>query len=276
MTEALRGCNRMDSVAVKQCVDCGEAFPAASSDFRLVNNRNGRPGNLLTYCRSCERIRGAKYRALPGKAERRAAANEKWMQKRIATTQRMDRPNVLKECPRCKISQPHTNEFYGLANRKPGGFNCYCKECVRVESTLKRAANPGYARAYYLNNKAALLTDCHERYHSNRDAIRERERTSRKNPEVLAKLRVHNHKRRAQKHAAAGKFTKRDLEAKLILQDQCCYYCLIPLNGRYTIEHKIPLSRGGSNWPANIAAACERCNFRKNNKTVLEFRQMSI
>ena len=38
-------------------------------------------------------------------------------------------------------------------------------------------------------------------------------------------------------------------------------------------EHKIPLSRGGSNAAANIVPSCPRCNYRKGSLTDAEFRE---
>jgi 5-methylcytosine-specific restriction endonuclease McrA len=38
-----------------------------------------------------------------------------------------------------------------------------------------------------------------------------------------------------------------------------------------TVDHKQPLSRGGSNEWWNLTAACRSCNSRKHNKTVEEF-----
>jgi 5-methylcytosine-specific restriction endonuclease McrA len=41
-----------------------------------------------------------------------------------------------------------------------------------------------------------------------------------------------------------------------------------------SIEHRIPLSRGGSNWPANLAPACKTCNSSKGTKTEKEYREL--
>ena len=40
---------------------------------------------------------------------------------------------------------------------------------------------------------------------------------------------------------------------------------------RITKDHKIPLTRGGSNWIANLAPACLTCNDSKGTKTYNEF-----
>jgi 5-methylcytosine-specific restriction endonuclease McrA len=39
-----------------------------------------------------------------------------------------------------------------------------------------------------------------------------------------------------------------------------------------TRDHKIPLTRGGSDYIENIALSCGPCNFRKHTKTDTEFR----
>ncbi|NKM04160.1 HNH endonuclease [Rhizobium leguminosarum] len=66
----------------------------------------------------------------------------------------------------------------------------------------------------------------------------------------------------------------------------CCFYCERPLNSRqvarrgdrnkgldYTIDHKTPVSRGGSNERSNRVPCCFRCNQVKGDLTDVEFRQ---
>ena len=48
-----------------------------------------------------------------------------------------------------------------------------------------------------------------------------------------------------------------------------CYYC--GASGKMTIEHMVPLSRGGAHDSSNIVPACEHCNKSKNTKTAEEF-----
>lgn len=53
-----------------------------------------------------------------------------------------------------------------------------------------------------------------------------------------------------------------------------CYLCSKPITfGDDHLEHKTPVSRGGSNNKNNLAVACSRCNLRKNIKTEEEFKQ---
>jgi len=52
-----------------------------------------------------------------------------------------------------------------------------------------------------------------------------------------------------------------------------CYLCEKPiLLGCDTLEHKIPVSRGGGNERENLDVACNLCNTRKYWKTVEEFK----
>ncbi len=56
----------------------------------------------------------------------------------------------------------------------------------------------------------------------------------------------------------------------------CCEYCKVPCSVRpkkygneyaATVDHKMPLSRGGKDWPTNWAVACNRCNNTKGSMT---------
>ena len=53
-----------------------------------------------------------------------------------------------------------------------------------------------------------------------------------------------------------------------------CYLCKNPIPfGKDHLEHKIPLSREGTNEYNNLAIACQHCNCRKHNKTEEEYRK---
>lgn len=47
-----------------------------------------------------------------------------------------------------------------------------------------------------------------------------------------------------------------------------CQYC--GSNKHLTLDHVIPVSRGGQHTWNNVVAACERCNQRKSDRTPLE------
>lgn len=56
------------------------------------------------------------------------------------------------------------------------------------------------------------------------------------------------------------------------LQSGLCYYCReFTTLENWTVEHRQPLARGGTNGGGNTIGACSRCNHLKGNKTEQEF-----
>jgi len=80
--------------------------------------------------------------------------------------------------------------------------------------------------------------------------------------------------RRARLKNAEGNYTQQEIGRLYSSQKGLCFYCKISLIGDFHRDHKIPLSRGGSNWISNIALTCPKCNTRKNTKTDVEFAQV--
>lgn len=51
-----------------------------------------------------------------------------------------------------------------------------------------------------------------------------------------------------------------------------CFYCGVQLSAESAhLEHKKPVSRGGTNRLSNLALACPKCNLSKGSKTESEF-----
>jgi hypothetical protein len=53
-----------------------------------------------------------------------------------------------------------------------------------------------------------------------------------------------------------------------------CFYCgteLDPEQPEATVDHVIPLSRGGTNQPRNLVLACTMCNHGKGERTMAEW-----
>lgn len=67
-----------------------------------------------------------------------------------------------------------------------------------------------------------------------------------------------------------------DKRLAIYLRDQFrCTYCNRNLANaparKRTLDHVIPVARGGDNDEANLCTACTDCNERKNNKTAWEY-----
>jgi 5-methylcytosine-specific restriction endonuclease McrA len=77
---------------------------------------------------------------------------------------------------------------------------------------------------------------------------------------------------RAKRAEAQGSHSVAEWKSVLRHFGRRCVYCntqLTPKN--VSRDHKIPLSRGGTNNIQNIVPACRRCNSRKHDRTFEEF-----
>lgn len=67
--------------------------------------------------------------------------------------------------------------------------------------------------------------------------------------------------------------TERDLARMAVRQRGRCCYCDEP--AELTVDHLIPISRGGRHSIGNIGLACFPCNRQKGAMTVIEFRRIN-
>jgi len=69
--------------------------------------------------------------------------------------------------------------------------------------------------------------------------------------------------------AATGEHTVQQWLEKIELHAGCCFYCgeQKPL----TVDHDVPITRGGSNDITNILPACLSCNSKKGVRTAREY-----
>ena len=86
-------------------------------------------------------------------------------------------------------------------------------------------------------------------------------------PEVA---QIKRHRRRIRESAVAAHFTAREWRALVARHQGRCAYC--GGSGPLTVDHRIPIARGGTNAIDNILPACARCNARKHVLTDVEFR----
>ena len=141
----------------------------------------------------------------------------------------------MKKCNKCGETKELT-EFHKDKSKKHGR-DSKCKVCTKQ---------------YYQAKREHILERHRQHYRENREAYNARKQ-----------------KRLALKRDAAGNATAADIQARFDYHGNRCYYC--GCDGKMQIEHRIPLSRGGTHYPANIVPACEHCNKSKGAKTEKEF-----
>lgn len=211
---------------------------------------------------------------------------------------------MTKVCSKCHRDLP-VSEFH-THNGTSDRLQSKCRSCVKAYRAEYYLKNQERLREYSATFYAANATDvkAYQRGYAERNqfAIRERGKKYRSGPNrdvVLAKKRVDylankdrrlaqcklhkaqhpeyarrsHHHRRAQKFGVSGTFTARSVIEKFAFFGWCCYLCgTAGTIHTLEIDHRKPMSRGGTNWIANIAPACSGCNQKKRQRTEQEYR----
>jgi hypothetical protein len=139
----------------------------------------------------------------------------------------------------------------------------YCREKCRDDASGRRQWQRGG------RDKEAARRRCREWARRNRDKMRAREKEwARLHPDAL---RRRQHRRRARERGATGDWTPDEWAHLVASYGGTCAYC-----GRrttlLTVDHRVPLFRGGANSIDNILPACSLCNKRKGYRDEEEFR----
>jgi 5-methylcytosine-specific restriction endonuclease McrA len=178
---------------------------------------------------------------------------------------------------------------YGLVEAREDEVTPEEKRARNLESVKRyRAKNPEKVKASFKawqeKNREHRNAYANARYHANPDPVKEASRIYRlQHPEfreVIKAWRKRNHayviennrKRRAlQKSASVEAFTQSQLEDHMQSLGYRCVYCGGPFE---SIDHDIPLCRGGPHALSNLVPSCTSCNSRKRTKTGDEFRAL--
>jgi 5-methylcytosine-specific restriction endonuclease McrA len=197
--------------------------------------------------------------------------------------------------PECKGCQKRYRRAYYVQNQKrlqKYSRDFYAKYKDHFLNYQKAYANLNSERvskrlkAWQSKNRTKLLEGKRDYYYANKARCNERSRTYRQqnlvrlaakrkeyefaNPDIV---RFHKMQHETRKRNAFGECTSEQWKQKCEYHGCCCIYCQVSLTPKtMTIEHRKPLSRGGSNHLANLAPACKSCNQSKNKKSEAEFR----
>lgn len=163
-----------------------------------------------------------------------------------------------KKCTKCGTIKPATTTYFHCNIGSKFGLNSKCKVCRNV-----------YNKNWYINNIERKRERDRKKYLKHKVEILARcKRWRENNPE---KISMYRRNYRARKRKAEGFHTAEDIKLHYKTQEGRCWYCQKELNGTYHVEHRCPLSRGGSNWPENISLTCEYCNLSKGDKLPWEW-----
>ena len=169
----------------------------------------------------------------------------------------------MKTCTRC--GKTKVLEEFGMRGKYRQSL---CRVCARDYAREYRAARPGKdaeeARRRYAADPEAARERFRRRYAANPEKAREDARKrSRKYHEA------HPGRKAEQRQARRAKTPYSPELAALMaeLRKLPCTYC--GSTDKITIDHVVPLARGGKHEADNLAPACGSCNSSKND-TLLE------
>ncbi len=155
-----------------------------------------------------------------------------------------------------------------------------CPQCMSIHGKNR---NQETHKNYLARTREARLRKKKEKRDNEKDLnrIKFREYYEKNRSELIAKKiaygkttqgRIVDHRCRAKRKnllaALPITFTAQELEARLQSFDATCIYCGGMGN---TIEHLIPIARGGTNNLENIFVACKSCNSSKNDSDGYEW-----
>lgn len=198
-------------------------------------------------------------------------------------------PESVKQCTKCRVEWPRDVAHFHRSARARDGLKWECKACEAARYQADRESRIAKSAARYAilresGNREAYRQKARERYAANREARRAyfakyREANRDKMRAYFKDFRaktideyrlrqiVTEGKRRAIKRGGLGLTIPPTIIAALqVAQKDRCWCCQSKLLGKFDVDHRIPLSRGGSHTEDNLVLACASCNRSKGAK----------
>lgn len=179
---------------------------------------------------------------------------------------------VDRKCVICQAAKAKA-EDRGKKLLRKAVYRANNKEKIRAENaayekSAKRKASVAARRAKNKKKRKAYMAAWYE---THAEKARQDTRAWQKaNPD---RVRAIKRNREARRKSAEGCHTAADITRIYGLQGGKCAYCKKKVGRKYHIDHIVPLSKGGSNWAANLQILCQPCNQRKYASDPIEHAQ---
>jgi HNH endonuclease len=230
----------MSDCTTKRCTKCGEIKPLEAFDksTKWADGRRGR----CKLCRSLTR-------------------------KSAPTT--APAPDRLKQCGICHTHKPAIE--FSPNGESSDGRHSNCRECERARAREWKARNKDKIRTYEQQHREHLTQLRRAWKDRNRDRYMEHRRKNWSSEKGRLYNRMRAQRRRVRKTlAASGPSVTQAQVQELMARQSKCYYCRKPFNDTRTptLDHVIPLAKGGPHDISNIVLACKHCNSSKSDRIV--------
>lgn len=148
---------------------------------------------------------------------------------------------------------------------RDGSHNGYCRSCYNAYKRERYQANRGseVARCAAWNRANPERVAANMRAHRARDPEGERAYNAAWRHANREAVRGYDSKKRVKRRAAPSRVA--GWQMQIIMEsfsEMPCHYCGTR-KGPMTIDHKVPLARGGSHEVRNLFPACRPCNSSK-------------
>ena len=205
----------------------------------------------------------------------------------------------MKTCTKCQELKPLA--LYSKNKNSSDGLQQQCKFCnsayykLNAEKVLARlaatyAADPTKikerAAKWYAENSDRARANSKKWGADNRELkARYNADWNRRNPEKSKEMKrqswlknpeaknANTRSYRAWKKGAEGSHTAADVRKLLLVQRCKCAVCSEDLEGKYHVDHMMPLALGGTNDKTNLQLLCRSCNTSKGAQHPSDFMQ---
>lgn len=168
----------------------------------------------------------------------------------------------MKPCIICKVPK-ELGEFYAHPLTSDGRMG-KCKECHKENIRKNRELN----KAHYLEYDKQRYKEQGHRYVN----VEPQEYQRKWRAENRDKVRQHKHKRRILIEQSGAHYTAEEFLELCETFDNVCLCCGAD-DKPLTVDHVVPVSRGGSNNIENIQPLCRSCNSSKGVKEI-DYREV--
>lgn len=256
---------------MKRCSKCGEEYPATTEYFH--RQEHGKFG-LMGACKACKKTE----RQLPEKKQRAREYDKQWKAKNRNKINSQARERRQKNLPqriqyerdwRSKNRQKSRDYTKKSRLKHIDKRRAEDRQRAREHSKERMAYNEEWRKANPEKQKAIQKRE----YWKHRDKKLAKSKEWRKTPRGRAFRKAATYKRRTLQKLNGGSFTGSDVQLHLRSQNGKCWWCGCELDPNdYHVDHRIALSKGGSNSANNICISCPTCNLEKRAKYPWEWK----